>query len=231
MNYLFTAPVIAFTAGDRVERALTEGRSYEPYPALGGPGFAHAIEALLELYTWEHTQAQLNLLDSHDTARMLTLAGGDIASLKLATVFQMTYPGAPSVFDGDEIGLGGAHDPDSRRGMPWDTDRWNHDLLDYFKRAIALRHAHPVLRHGTLTTIYAEGLVYGMARHDQQETLLIVLNVGQDEQRVRLPVRDLMADGNRVGSIFGPELGAEVRDGQIELDLPARSGVVLAEQP
>lgn len=227
MNYLFTAPLIAFTAGERVMIEMTEGRSYEPYPALDAPGFARAIESLLEMYNWEHTQAQMNLLDSHDTARLLTMAQGDAASVRLATLFQMTYPGAPSIFYGDEIGLPGALDPDSRRGMPWDTAAWDLDLLDYFKRAIKLRHDHPVLRHGTLTTLYAQGHVYAMARGSADETLIVALNVAEQPQQIMLPVGDAFTDGTALRAVFGPEVGGTVEHGTITLALPARSGVVL----
>lgn len=227
MNYLFTAPLIAFTAGERVVIEMTRDRSYEPYPALDAPGFARAIETLLDMYDWEHTQAQMNLLDSHDTARMLTLAQGDKASLRLATLFQMTYPGAPSIFYGDEIGLPGALDPDSRRGMPWDTAEWDLDLLDYFKRAIQLRHEHPVLRHGTLTTLYAEGQVYAMARRSPNTTLLVVLNVAEDTQQIVLPTGDAFADGTALRALFGPTIGGQVTGGAVSLELPARSGAVL----
>jgi cyclomaltodextrinase len=227
MNYLFTAPVIAFTAGERVVVEMTKDRSYEPYPALDAPGFAEAIERLLALYDWEHTQAQLNLLDSHDTARLLSMAQNDKGSVRLATLFQMTYPGAPSIFYGDEIGLPGALDPDSRRGMPWDQTQWDLDLLDYFKRAIQLRHDHPVLRHGNVATVYAEGQVYAMARSDADETLLIALNVDEQAQQVTLPAPDGFAEGARVQSLFGPSIDVSVQEGRLILALPARSGVVL----
>ena len=68
----------------------------------------------------------LNLLDSHDMARFLTLARGDETALKLATLFQMTYPGAPSIYYGDEIGLSGAHDPVQPRRFPLGIDRLGH---------------------------------------------------------------------------------------------------------
>jgi cyclomaltodextrinase / maltogenic alpha-amylase / neopullulanase len=228
MNYLFTGATIAFAAKDRVHVAMTEGRNYHPYPALDAPGFASKIEELLGIYDWEHTQVQMNLLDSHDTARMLTLADSDKASLRLATLFQMTYPGAPSIFYGDEIGIEGALDPASRRGMPWDRAQWDTDLFDFFKRAIKLRNDHPVLRHGRLTTIYAEGDVYAMSRHDDSQALFVVLNTGDQPADVTLPVSDYVNDGTALASIFGPELRGDVRDGTITITLPAREGVVLA---
>ena len=68
----------------------------------------------------------LNLLGSHDMARFLTLARGDRSALRLATLFQMTYPGAPSIYYGDEIGMAGGHDPANRGAFPWDTaETWD----------------------------------------------------------------------------------------------------------
>ena len=61
----------------------------------------------------------LNLLGSHDMARFLTLARGDNSALKMATLFQMIYPGAPSIYYGDEIGMTGGHDPANRGAFPW----------------------------------------------------------------------------------------------------------------
>jgi cyclomaltodextrinase / maltogenic alpha-amylase / neopullulanase len=228
MNYLFTAPLIAFTAKDRVVIEMTKDRSYEPYPALDAPGFARKIEDLLAMYDWQHTLVQMNLLDSHDTARLLSMAQDDVATVKLATLFQMCYPGAPSIYYGDEIGLPGALDPDARRGMPWDQANWNLDLLDYFKRAIALRHEHRALRHGKLTTLLAEGDVYAMARHGDGETLIVALNTGEAEASVSIPLHNLLPDGATLRSIFGPDLGGPLTDGAIALTIPAREGVVLA---
>lgn len=227
MNYLFTAPVIAFTAGDRVIQKMTEDRSYEPYPTLDAPGFARKIEALLGMYDWDITQVQMNLLDSHDTARMLTLASDDKASVRLATLFQMCYPGAPSIFYGDEIALPGALDPDSRRGMPWDESKWDTTLLDYFKRAIQLRHAHSVLRHGKIATVYAEGSVYVMARYDANETLLVALNIAENEQQVSFDVGNYFDHDTILKPLFGPNVSNSVANGKLTLSLPAREGVVL----
>jgi glycosidase len=219
--------VIAFTAGDRVVRAMTEGRSYQPYPALDAPGFARKITALLEMYHWEHTLVQMNLLDSHDTARLLTLAQDDLATVRLATLFQMTYPGAPSIFYGDEIGLRGALDPDSRRAMPWDESEWNSELLDYFKQVIQLRKDHAVLRHGQVETIYTRGSVYAMARTSDTETLLVALNVAEEPQQVTLPVGRCFPDDTALHSLFGPPVAGVVQQGEFALTLPAREGVVL----
>ena len=83
----------------------------------------------------------LNILDSHDMARFVTLARGDKTAFRLATLFQMTYVGAPSIFYGDEIGLMGGQDPACRAAFPWDSADWDTDLLHEVQRLIALRKA------------------------------------------------------------------------------------------
>jgi cyclomaltodextrinase len=107
MNYLFAKVCIGFFVGDRLDGELVARMGYAPIPTLDAQAFAQQIEELLALYPWEVTLVQLNLLDSHDTARFLTLAEGDVSALKLAVLFQMTYPGAPCIYYGDEIGLEG----------------------------------------------------------------------------------------------------------------------------
>ena len=82
---------------------------------------------MLGLYAWPVTQAQLNLLDSHDTARFIYQASGDLEALRLAILFLMTMPGAPCLYYGTEIGMDGGPDPDCRRAFPWDPQSWNHE--------------------------------------------------------------------------------------------------------
>ena len=66
---------------------------------------------MYSLYSWEVAQAQLNLMDSHDTAGTLWTVGGDESALRLCTLFQMTMPGAPCIYYGDEIGMTAGKDP------------------------------------------------------------------------------------------------------------------------
>ena len=107
MNYVFGGAAIAFAAGDRASRVLVQDRSYDPYPGIDAVEFGDRIQRLLEYYDWTTTKVQFNLLASHDTPRVLSVARGDKATLRLATFLQMTFPGAPSIYYGDEIALRG----------------------------------------------------------------------------------------------------------------------------
>ena len=237
MNYLFTAPTIAFTAGDRVVREHVKGRHYQPYPALDAAGYASKITTLLALYPWEIQKTQLNLLDSHDTARLLTIASGGTdnalaearSSVELATLLLLTFPGAPSIYYGDEVGLAGASDPDCRRAFPPESE-WDKTALNYHRQLISLRHAHPALRVGTYQILFAERQVYVFARQLDLEVAIVVVNAGTAPENISFAVQ-LGEDSHLPTQIaYGKgeiswELGAE--HPILSLSIPERSGAIL----
>jgi cyclomaltodextrinase / maltogenic alpha-amylase / neopullulanase len=228
MNYLFTAPTIAFTAGDRVRLELVEDRSYEPYPPLDAPGYAHKIQQLLDLYPWEIQLTQLNLLASHDTARLLTIAREDEASVELATLLLLTFPGAPSIYYGDEVGLAGGLDPDSRRGFPFEA-QWNRHLLSIHQQLIRLRHQFPALRTGSYEVLYAEGLVYGFARSQDNKTLIIVVNSGTEPAKISIETAGKSISGQPSQICYGTGT-ANWTETQLNVQLARRSGMILGGQ-
>lgn len=128
---------------------------------------------------------------------ILTLVQGDKEALKLATLFQTTFPGAPCVYYGDEIGMEGRHDPDCRRVFPWDESYWDHDLLAFCRRAIGLRHEHPALRRGRYLRLHTDDQhgVYAFARQGEEETLVVVLNNGLPKYDLDVLVEGLFSDG------------------------------------
>ncbi|MBN8595883.1 MAG: DUF3459 domain-containing protein [Anaerolineae bacterium] len=228
MNYLFTEPVIQFCGQNHLDRAhAISTKSYDPYPAIDGVHFATKIEKQLYRYEWEITRAQLNLLDSHDTARLLTICGGDADSLKLATLLLMTFPGAPSVYYGDEIALPGADDPDCRRTINWDDrSSWDLDMLKTYKQLIVLRHAHPATRHGSYQRLHAGQTTYAFARVHGDDKLAVAMNVGEKAQKIELDVSGLYADGTVLSAAYGKGK-ATVEGGRITLNVPGREGIVL----
>jgi cyclomaltodextrinase / maltogenic alpha-amylase / neopullulanase len=228
MNYLWTAPTMAFTAGDRVIPAEVQGRSYEPTPPLSGIGYADRIDWLHALYDWQIQLTQLNLLDSHDTARYVSIAGGDRGSVRLATILLMTSAGAPSIYYGDEIGLAGHNrDEDTRRPFPWDRpESWDHEALAYHKELIALRKAHPALRTGAYHRLYADEQIYAFARVGGGGALVVAVNAGDQPHAVTIPVVPHLADGARLTPLFGGREVA-VEQGAIAIELQARDGIIL----
>jgi neopullulanase len=175
MNYLFTSPAINFFAAETV-RLDYERDNYElrPFTALD---FAQAMDEMLALYDWQINLAQLNLLDSHDTARALWVMGEDKSGLRLALLCMMTMPGAPCIYYGDEIGLSAGDDPLCREAFPWDEEEtWDTELLTFYQQAAALRHRYPALRMGRFETIYAKGKVYAFRRVLGDEEAMVIFN-------------------------------------------------------
>jgi glycosidase len=234
MNYQFTAPTIAFVAGDRVVRDYANP-SCQTFPPLDAPAYASKIEALLRLYPWDIQLTQLNLLDSHDTARLITLAGGDKASVALATLLLFTFPGATCIYYGDEVGLEGGPDPDCRRGFPSEAN-WDQEVLDYHRQLAALRHTHPALRTGDYQVLFAQGSVYAFARTLGTEELIVALNVGMEPvkvnvepQGIRLPEGVMSTLQTRPDHLlYGSGTAEWVGGGShLNLSLPPRTGLIL----
>lgn len=230
MNYLFTGPTIAFTAGDRVVVALVEEPDYQPYPPLDAVGYAAQIESLLSLYPWEIQLTQMNLLSSHDTARLLSIANGDKASVELATLLLFTYPGAPCIYYGDEVGLPGGLDPDSRRSFPA-PQQWDQQVLAYHRQLIALRHAHSALRLGNYKPLYAAGSVCVFARVDPIETLIIAVNTGLQQASVALETTPILNPETQPSQLlYGAgttKWHVQGNDVRLTLSLPPRQGLIL----
>ncbi|MEL6160316.1 MAG: alpha-amylase family glycosyl hydrolase [Cyanobacteria bacterium J06554_11] len=222
MNYLFTGPVLAFTAKAKVVMPLVESVSYHPYPALDAKEYAEKIETLLNLYDWEIQQTQLNLLSSHDIARAFSVASEDVKSIALATLLLMTFPGAPSIYYGDEVGLPGRLDPDCRRGFPQKA-AWDKDILQMHKALIALRHRHPALRTGTYQTLAAEGDCYVFARILEKEMVIVAVNAGEAAVQARLA--DMAVESGEV--LYGEGTVEWLGDRTAMLEIPARAGMVL----
>jgi cyclomaltodextrinase len=188
MNYLFTRACIGFFIGENADRKELDRTTLSSTVPLDAPGFAREIQRVLGLYHPDINAVQLNLLSSHDMARYVTLARGDQSALRLATMFQMTYVGAPSIYYGDEIGLAGGHDPFNRGAFPWDESRWDHDLLHEFQRLIALRKASPALRRGSYRHLLAQNHVHVHERALDGETVIVAINAGTTSTRVDIPV-------------------------------------------
>jgi alpha-glucosidase len=115
-----------------------------------------------------------NLLDSHDTARFRTIAGTPGRHL-VGVGLQMTLPGVPMLFAGDEIGLEGAWGEDARRTMPWqDPGSWDTAFLEQNRALVALRRSLPALARGGLRFVHVGPDAVAFLRETRDERLLVL---------------------------------------------------------
>lgn len=132
-------------------------------------------------YRRQTVYAQLNILDSHDVSRFLSVCGEDRRRYKLAIIFQMCFPGIPSVFYGDELGVTGVLEKEYRQPMPWKKQDELHEL---FAGLIRLRRQTQALTEGGYRTLCADkdSYLYGFERFSENQSVRVFLNMGEAAQ-------------------------------------------------
>jgi neopullulanase len=228
MNYVFNRACQGFFGGAALDTEVKPG-GYVLEP-IRAEAFAQQVDQMLALYDREINHVQFNLLGSHDTPRILSILGGDVARLKLATLFQMTFVGAPCIYYGDEVGMPSVPvvGHEGRAGMSWDEGTWNTELRAAVKQYIALRREHVALRRGAFVPLYADDAanVYAFARRLDGETLVVVLNSGDRPFGAGVPVGELAEETRLVDLIGGARY--KVEQGTVRgAAIPRLSGVVL----
>ncbi len=214
MNYYgFAHPVRAFLAG----------RDMANHPVrISAEEFAQWLDEARANLPFANQLAQLNLLDSHDTARFLSLLGGDRALMRMAVALLFTYIGVPCIYYGDEVGMEGGNDPDCRRCFPWDSTEWDHLLHDHYRRMIRLRKTHPALRRGDFHTLYAGAHSYVFARTLESDVVITALNRHPDNPRtITLPI---WQTGSLASRFTDPETREkfEMVRGEVQITLPPK---------
>lgn len=219
MNYYgFAHPVRAFLANQDI--------AYHPV-RISAEEFDQWLKQARSSIPFANQLAQFNLLDSHDTARFLSLVGGDVALMRTAVTLLFTYIGTPCIYYGDEVGMEGGRDPDCRRCFPWDSTEWNHLLHDHYRRMIRLRKTHPALRRGDIHTLYAGEHSFVFARTLESDVVITAVNRHPTKARtITLPIWQTTALANR---FTDPETREkfEVVKGEIRLTIPAKTARVL----
>jgi glycosidase len=192
--------------------------------------FAGQIQTIINAYDPQHTRSHYLPLGSHDTARIRTALGGDVEKVKLAFQFLFTYPGAASIFYGDEVGLMGGKDPHCRQAFPWDPASWDHGLREHIRRLIALRRTFEPLRRGDLRFLPVEGSerVSAYARTMDTGAVVIALNAGP-RVSVEVNVGGLNWPPGMLleGRLHGGELGI-IEKGCVKIELGPWQGRVLS---
>jgi glycosidase len=193
-----------------------------------------------EAYPPQAHSALMNLLSTHDAARALHQFGwhdekdgaATIALAKqrllLAVFLQMTYPGAPTIYYGDEVGVTGGEDPYNRGTYPWADEGGQPDLalLAEFKKLTKLRHDHPILRRGELLApLYVDEHVVVFARRLKESWALTALNNSDQAQTVTLTLPDGAATSYR--DVLQGSAVVATQDRRLTLTVPPRFGRVL----
>jgi cyclomaltodextrinase / maltogenic alpha-amylase / neopullulanase len=223
MNYVFRNAVIEYAAGGKAGDLVAQ------------------LESLREAYPPPAHAALMNLLSSHDAPRALHQFGwhddtkdpARMAEAKqrllLAVFLQMTYPGAPTIYYGDEVGLTGGEDPYNRATYPWADEGGTPDaaLLAAFKRLTRLRHEHAVLRRGELfAPLHVDEQVVVMARRLERQWALVAVNNASQARRVTIA---LPAGWAGTSALHDPLGGAAppAAGGQVTIEIGPLSGRVL----
>ncbi|MBC1210523.1 alpha-glycosidase [Listeria booriae] len=175
MNYPFTQTIIE----NYVEERIT------PSKMVSG------ISDQLMRYQEQVNHVMFNMLDSHDTARLLTRCDGDKDKAKLALAFMFAHTGSPCIYYGTEIGMDGADDPLCRKCMEWDEAKQDKEMLSFMKHLIAFRKKHQqTLTYGDLVwhTVDDENRRVIFSRTHNGTRLTFVFN--QAEEAITLTKAD-----------------------------------------
>ncbi len=190
MNYPgFTRPVWTWLRGEVLPGDPANGFIGLPVgvPRLPGGSVVETMRRFRAGISWGCVLHSWALLDSHDTARFRTIAGSRERQL-VGIGLQMTTPGVPMVFAGDEIGLEGAWGEDARRTMPWSRpETWDAELLDAYRRLISLRRGSEALARGGIRYVHVSADAIAYLREARGETVLcLAARSGHEPIRLRL---------------------------------------------
>ncbi|MFM6941617.1 MAG: glycoside hydrolase family 13 protein [Candidatus Planktophila sp.] len=171
-------------------------------PRYDGFGTVAMMRAFAAGIPWRSLVASMVLLDSHDTARFRSVVGNDEQAHLAAATLLFTYPGVPSIFAGDELGLEGAWGEDSRRTIDWDhPEKWNQHLHSGFKSLIAIRKKHDALINGGLRWIHVSENCMAYLRESKKETLLVFVSRQGVREKINLKPYGLKVSK----TLYGPQ--------------------------
>lgn len=247
MNYdAFMEPLTWFLTG--VEKHSDEYRG----DLLGNhDAFFGAMRHHMSRFNTQSLLVAMNELSNHDHSRFLTRTnrkvgrtgslGPDAANeginkgvLKEAVVIQMTWPGAPTIYYGDEAGVCGWTDPDNRRTYPW--GREDKDLINVHKELIRIHKDYQALKTGSIIFLGGGPMYLSYGRFDENDKIVVAVNNHNDTLTMDINVWQMgIEDNERLGRLIltteeGYDLSAQVyqsQNGVLTLTLPAYSGVII----
>ena len=249
MNYdAFMEPLTWFLTG--VEKHSDEYRG----DLIGNAdAFFGSMRHYMTRFNTQSLQVAMNELSNHDHSRFLTRTnhqvgrissrGADAANegvnknlFRMAVLMQMTWPGAPTIYYGDEAGLCGWTDPDSRRAYPWGHEA--EELIQYHKELIRIHKEHQVLRTGSILFLFGEYQCISYGRFDDNEHIVVAINISQDTRHMEIPVWRLgVTQPTRMARVILTDAGGfsietkvyQVQSGKLILDCPPETAVLVKD--
>lgn len=183
---------------------LRHCREFFAAEAIDAAAFDSRVTQLRLRYPTPMVRGQMNLLDSHDVPRFLTLCDGNRSKHMLAVLFLMLFPGVPSIYYGDEQAMTGLTEEEFRAAMPWAHRDAEYEA--FFRQALALR-KNPVILLGDYRTVTAQkgGRLYAFSRCLEGECLIAYLNAGTEAIPLTPPAGTvtLLASGWQEGRLEG----------------------------
>ena len=176
-------------------------------PKINGKQLVESIQEFNASIPWRSLTASMMLLDSHDTARFRTVVLGDIQAHKTAMTMMLSYPGVPSIFAGDEIGLEGSWGEDARRTINWeDRSGWDTEFFAEVKKLVKLRKTQDALINGGLRWVAVENDYIAYLRESKKQSLLVLVSRGPINATI-----DLSTFGYEVTkTLYGHEVKGEI---------------------
>ena len=249
MNYdAFMEPLTWFFTG--MEK---HSDSSQEWLLNNADAFMDAMRYNMACFMQPSLEVAMNELSNHDHSRFLTRTNGIVgrmdqfdydaaetgikpAVMREAVIMQMTWPGAPTVYYGDEAGVCGFTDPDNRRTYPW--GREDRKMLDFHRMAIAMHKDHEALRTGSHLMLYGSGGLLAYARFNRHDKVVVAFNNHDEEKEITVPVwRAGIHKKHKLTRIFmtdeeGYSLENEtvpVKGGEVTLKLAPHSSMVLSD--
>lgn len=251
MNYdAFMEPVSWFLTG-------LEKHSDRSDPHLRGNSQAFMSSMLSNMSRMQTPSlfSAMNELSNHDHSRFLTRTnkrcgrlnsspasaasaseGINYGLFRVGVVIQMTWPGAPTIYYGDEAGVCGWTDPDNRRTFPWGQE--NQELTEFHRYLTGIRRRNRAFRTGAFKWLVAENGMIAYARFNEKERGVVVVNSESYDQRIQIPVWEAEVSGDHMKRIMKTtelryNVGAvlyPVKDGMMEVEIPANGSMIFEEK-
>lgn len=216
--------------------------------------FENTMRYFMSKFSYQSLYTAMNELSNHDHSRFFTRTNMTVGRLHTkgagaadintnlgimmeAIVVQMTWPGAPTIYYGDEAGLTGWSDPDNRRPYPWGKE--NKTILELYKRTILVHKKSKALRKGSIKFIYSNYGILSYARWLDDETVIVILNNNKEDKFLTIPVWKVNVEKD---SVLYQTVGTDqanfftnleeflVKDGQLNINMPPFSSITLSNK-